>query len=78
MNKVLLPKYKKRINVTGPYMYNIEVFSKYHKVNLPTIFIEHFNIIMTTKDGRQGLAYGFWINRGSAYFNVECCKGKAG
>lgn len=35
-------------------------------------------MVMTIKGGRQGLAYGFWLNKVFAYFNVEHRKGKDG
>lgn len=54
------------------------MLATYQKVNLPAIVQEHFNIVMSTKDGRHGLAYGFWLNRVFVYYNVECGKGMAG
>lgn len=47
-------------------------------MNLLVIVIEHFNTIMTSKDGKHGLAYSFWLNKIFAYFNIECGKGKTG
>lgn len=55
----------------------MEILSKYKKVNFPAIMIEHMHIVMTTKDGKNGLAYVFWLNRVLEYFSMVCRKGKA-
>lgn len=74
VNKVLLPRSEKKTIVTGLNLFLMEVLSKYKKV--PVIVIEHLNIVMTAKDEKHGLAYGFWLNRVFSYFNVVYGKGK--
>lgn len=78
VNKSLLPKSEKRTTVAGPNLFLMEILSKYNKVNLPAIVIEHIHTVMTAKDGKHGLAYDFWLNRVFEYFSVVCGKGKAG
>lgn len=60
----------------GPDLFFMEVVSKYKKVNLPAIVVEHMNIVMNTKDGKHGLAYEFWLNKIFAYFSVVYGKWK--
>lgn len=56
----------------------MESLTKFNHVNLPTILIENMHKVMTIKDGRHGLAYGFLLNPVFTYFNVQyrpCKKG---
>lgn len=62
--------------MTGPDLFLTEALSKYQKVNLLAIMIEHMNTVILTKDGKHGLAYGFWLNGIFSYFNIKCGLGK--
>lgn len=60
---LLLPRYDKVTTLTDVNLFQMEVFFKYKKVNLPTIIIENMNTVVNAKTGRHGLPYGFWLNR---------------
>lgn len=49
VNMVILPRSEKRTILTGPNLFLIKVLSKYKKVNLPAIIIEHIKTVMTPK-----------------------------
>lgn len=36
------------------------------------------NKVKKVKDGKHGLAYGFWLTKIFSYFNMECGPGKVG
>lgn len=63
VNKELLLYTEKITTMTGPDLLLMKVLSKFQKVNISAIMIEHLNRVMTAKDGKHGLAYGFWLNR---------------
>lgn len=63
--------------MTEPNLFFTEVSSKY-QINLPVIVIKHIHTIIIVKDGKHGLAYGFWLNKVFAYFIFKCGKGKVG
>lgn len=50
----------------------MESLTKFKHIKLPTIMIEHMHKVMTAKDDKHGLAYGFLLNRVFTYFDVEC------
>lgn len=52
------------------------MLAKFKKNYLPIVIIEHKHIVMTAKDGKYGLAYGFCLNRILDHFNVVCWKRK--
>lgn len=78
VNKVRLPRSDKGTTMSGPDLYLMEILSKYPKVNLLAIVMEHINIVVVEKEGKHGLAYGFWLKRVFSYFNVKCSKDKDG
>lgn len=54
----------------------MEMLSKFKKICLPTLIIEHMHTMMTSKDRKHGQAYGFWRNGILNHFNMVCGKGK--
>lgn len=76
VNRVLLPRTEKQTNVAGPDLFLMEALSKFKHVNLHAVIIEHIHKVMTTKDGKRGLAYGFWFNGVFLYFDVKYRPGK--
>lgn len=71
-NKALLPRTKKYTTITGLDPFLIEALFKFKRVNLSDVIIEHIHKVMTAKDGKSGLAHGFWLSRVFAYFKVPC------
>lgn len=53
VNKLLLPKPKKRIVASASNMYLMESLSKMEEINLLTIILEHIRKIVTKKDGKH-------------------------
>lgn len=56
----------------------MEALSKFKRVNLFVVIIKHLHKVMTSKDGKHGFAYGFWLNRVFAYFGIQYGPGKDG
>lgn len=75
VNKALLPCTENKSIVECLDLFLMEALSKFQKVNLFVIVIEQINTVTTTNYGKHRLAYGFWLNRIFAYFNVECGSG---
>lgn len=46
------------------------MLAKFKKVHLPALIIEYMRTVITAKDGKHGLAYGFWLNRILDYVNM--------
>lgn len=77
-NKVLLPRTKKHIVVTGTDLFLMEYLTKFKYINLFAIMIKYMHKVIMTKEDKHGLAYGLLWNKVFAYFDVECVLGKDG
>lgn len=59
VNKVLLPHFEMRIVTFVIDLFLMEILGKFKQINLPTIILEYIRKILTVKDGKNGLGYGF-------------------
>lgn len=63
INKVLLPRSEKRTVASASDLFLMEALGKLEEINLPTIMLEHMGQIITTKDGKHGMAYGYLLGK---------------
>lgn len=63
MNKVLLPRTKKRTIAIMANLYLMEKLSTMADINLLVLMIEHMLKVFNMAEGKHGLAYGFLLNR---------------
>lgn len=71
VNKVLLPRSEKSIVNTISDMFLMESLSRLEDINLPSIMLEHIRKIITSKEGKHGLAYGYLLNGVFAFNQVK-------
>lgn len=72
VNKVVVPRSKKRTIASIMDLHVMECLSKFKFINLPAMMIQH---IYNKKEDRHGMPYGFLLNMVFDYFRVVCEKG---
>ncbi|WMV54998.1 hypothetical protein MTR67_048383 [Solanum verrucosum] len=70
VNKVMLPQTEERTIAFVVDLFLIEQLESYEAINLAGIILEHMHQIMTIKNGKNGIAYGYLLNRGFNHFNL--------
>lgn len=78
VNKVLLSHTEKRNVASSADLFLMEMLDMYETINLPGLVLEHMHRIMTGKDGKHGMAYGYFLNKVFEHFNIPLGKGIAG
>lgn len=61
VNKVLLPKSKKRTTASIIVMFLMECLHRMDDINIPAIMLEHMRKIIIIKDGKHGICYGYLL-----------------
>lgn len=64
MNKVILPRSVKRNVVSTVDLFLMKARGKVKAINLPAIMLEHMFKIITEKDGKHGMGYGYLLTSG--------------
>lgn len=78
VNKVFLPRTENRSIAGTSDLFLMEALSTLHPVNLPAIMLDHMKKILSVKDGRHGLAYGFFLTRVFHYHKISLGVGNPG
>lgn len=78
MNKVLLPRTESRNIVGVSDLFIMEALSTFQPINLSALMIEHMHKVMTVKDGKHGLTYGFLLIKVFEFFKLPCGQGIVG
>ncbi|KAK4362537.1 hypothetical protein RND71_017778 [Anisodus tanguticus] len=63
VNNVLLPRFERRSMTTVPDMFLMKNLASFTPVNLPSLIMKHMLKIMSVKDGKHGLCYGFILTK---------------
>ncbi|XP_060198413.1 uncharacterized protein LOC132627220 [Lycium barbarum] len=74
VKKVLLPHDERRSMAAIPDLYLIEALANFTPVSLPALMIEHMKKVVTVKEGRHGLAYGFFLTKVFEHFEIKVGK----
>lgn len=56
----------------------MECERKFELVSLPALMIEHMHKVVHVKKGKNGMSYGYFLNRVFSHFNIVCEKGMSG
>lgn len=70
VNKVVMPRSKKRIVASTIDLFVMEYLSKFELVSLPDLMIEQMYKIVHVKEKNHGMPYGYFLNRVFNHFKV--------
>lgn len=78
VKKVLLQRTKKRSISAISDLFLMEAFATLHPISLPAIMMEHMRKIVSVRDGKYGLAYGFLLSKIFNHCQIKLEKGTTG
>ncbi|KAH0715953.1 hypothetical protein KY285_008859 [Solanum tuberosum] len=78
INKVLVPRSKKRTVASAADLFLMEKLDELKAINLPAIILEHMHRVMTWKNSKHGIPYGYLLNHVFNHFEVPLGRGVLG
>ncbi|KAG5582067.1 hypothetical protein H5410_052694 [Solanum commersonii] len=88
VNKVLLPRTKKRTAASTTDLYIMEALCKFEPIDLPALIMEHLYKSMIKHKGKNGIGYDYFLTKVFHHLNIlvgtgkigtaQCIEGKAG
>ncbi|KAH0665678.1 hypothetical protein KY285_026884 [Solanum tuberosum] len=74
INKVLVPRSEKRTVTSTVDLFLMEKLDELDKINLPSIMLEHMHRVMTWKEAKHEISYGYLLNLVFNHFKVPLGK----
>ncbi|KAK4721732.1 hypothetical protein R3W88_011965 [Solanum pinnatisectum] len=78
VNKVLLPRMKKRTAATSTNLYLMEALSRFEPIDLPALMMEHLYKTVIDHKRKHGMGYGYFLTKVFHYLNIPVGTGKIG
>ncbi|KAH0644974.1 hypothetical protein KY284_032858 [Solanum tuberosum] len=78
INKVMVPRTEKRTVASAADIFLMEKLDELEEINLPAIILEHMDIVMTWKNAKHGIPYGYLLNLVFNHFEIPVGKGVPG
>ncbi|KAH0748135.1 hypothetical protein KY290_027367 [Solanum tuberosum] len=78
INKVVVPRTEKRTVVSAVDLFLVEKHDELEQINLPAIMLEHMHRVMTWKNAKHDIPYGYLLNFVFNHFEVPVGKGVPG
>ncbi|KAH0686307.1 hypothetical protein KY289_017059 [Solanum tuberosum] len=78
INKALVPRSEKRIIASAADLFLMEQLDELEAINLPVIMLEHMHKVMTWKNAKHGIPYGYLLNHVFEHFRVPLGRGVPG
>ncbi|KAH0761720.1 hypothetical protein KY290_017793 [Solanum tuberosum] len=74
INKVMVPRTEKRTVASAADLFLMEKLDELEEINLPAIMLEHMHRVMTWKNAKHGIPYGYLLNFVFNHFEVPVGK----
>ncbi|KAH0686189.1 hypothetical protein KY289_016952 [Solanum tuberosum] len=78
INKVMVPRTEKRTVASAADLFLMEKLDELEEINLPAIMLEHMHRVMTWKNAKHGIPYGYLLNFVFNHFEVPVGRGVPG
>ncbi|KAH0698786.1 hypothetical protein KY284_013001 [Solanum tuberosum] len=78
INKVMVPRTEKRTVASDVDLFLMEKLDELEEINLPAIMLEHMHRVMTWKNAKHGIPYGYLLNFVFNHFEVPVGRGVPG
>ncbi|KAH0665459.1 hypothetical protein KY290_027692 [Solanum tuberosum] len=75
INKVMVPRTEKRTVASAADLFLMEKLDELEEINLPAIMLEHMHRVMTWKNAKHGIPYGYLLNFVFNHFEIPVGKG---
>ncbi|WMV49881.1 hypothetical protein MTR67_043266 [Solanum verrucosum] len=75
INKVLVPRSEKKNVAFVADLFLMEQLDELEAINLPAIMLEHMHKVMTWKNSKHGIPYGYLLNYVFEHFHVTLGRG---
>ncbi|KAH0686209.1 hypothetical protein KY289_016976 [Solanum tuberosum] len=78
INKVMVPRTEKRTVASAADLFLMEKLDELEEINLPAIMLEHMHRVITWKNSKHGIPYGYLLNFVFNHFEILVGKGVPG